>query len=85
MAKNIVVCCDGTGNEYGDCNSDVMKLYRMVIRDDTQQIGYYNPGLGTLSTVPALTKVKRGRTAFALRADRWRVFGIQPRRSAAIS
>jgi uncharacterized protein (DUF2235 family) len=60
VAKNIVVCCDGTGNEYGDCNSNVMKLFRMVIRDDTQQAGYYNPGLGTLSTVPALTKVKRG-------------------------
>ena len=24
MAKNIVVCCDGTGNEYGDDNSNVV-------------------------------------------------------------
>jgi len=27
MAKNIVICCDGTGNEFGDHNSNVVKLY----------------------------------------------------------
>ncbi len=59
MPKNIVVCCDGTGNEYGDCNSNVLKLYRVIVRDAVEQAAYYNPGLGTLSTVPALTETKR--------------------------
>jgi uncharacterized protein (DUF2235 family) len=26
-SKNIVICCDGTGNEFGDANSNVVKLY----------------------------------------------------------
>ena len=25
--KNIVICCDGTGNEYGPNNTNVVKLY----------------------------------------------------------
>ena len=39
MAKNIVVCCDGTGNEYGDHNSNVVKLYSVLKLDrDMQRI-----------------------------------------------
>jgi uncharacterized protein (DUF2235 family) len=34
MAKNIVVCCDGTGNEIGVNMSNVLKLYRMLEKDD---------------------------------------------------
>jgi uncharacterized protein (DUF2235 family) len=37
-----------------------MKLYRIIVRDKDRQAAYYNPGLGTLSSVPALTKIKRG-------------------------
>lgn len=47
MAKNIVVCCDGTGNEIGVNMSNVLKLYRMLEKDDGQ-IVYYDPGVGTL-------------------------------------
>ena len=44
--KNIVICCDGTGNEYGPNNTNVVKLYQSVIRD-TEQIAFYDPGVGT--------------------------------------
>lgn len=47
MPKNIVVCCDGTGNEYGDCNSNVVSLYQSLVLDDKQQVAYYHPGVGT--------------------------------------
>lgn len=48
MAKNIVVCCDGTGNEYGDENTNVVKLFERLVRDQ-DQIAFYDPGVGTFS------------------------------------
>jgi uncharacterized protein (DUF2235 family) len=47
MAKNIVICCDGTGNAYGDNNSNVIKLYQTLLIDGKRQVGYYHPGVGT--------------------------------------
>ena len=37
--KNIVVCCDGTGNQYGDHNTNVVDLYAVLKRYDFRQIG----------------------------------------------
>jgi len=48
MAKNIVICCDGTGNEFGDNNSNVVKLYGTLLIDGLEQVGYYHPGVGTM-------------------------------------
>ena len=48
MAKNIVVCCDGTGNEYGDNNTNVVDMYEPVLRNK-DQVAYYDPGVGTFS------------------------------------
>jgi len=45
---NIVVCCDGTGNEYGANNTNVVDMYKPIIRD-REQIAYYDPGIGTFS------------------------------------
>ncbi len=56
MAKNIVMCCDGTGNEFGAQNSNVVKLYKMLVCDATQ-ITYYHPGVGTMGTRNALTGI----------------------------
>jgi hypothetical protein len=47
MAKNIVICCDGTGNEFGESKSNVVKLYKMLVYD-ASQIAYYHPGVGTM-------------------------------------
>ena len=48
MPKNIIICCDGTGNEYGQQNTNVVKLYEAIVRDE-QQIAFYDPGVGTFS------------------------------------
>ena len=48
MPRNIVVCCDGTGNEYGPNNTNVVKLYEALVRD-TNQLAFYDPGVGTFS------------------------------------
>jgi uncharacterized protein (DUF2235 family) len=56
MPRNIVVCCDGTGNEYGSANSNVIKLYWTLSEQDTQT-AYYHPGVGTMGARNALTVV----------------------------
>lgn len=47
MTKNIVVCCDGTGNEVEGDLSNVLKLFRIAQKNE-QQVVYYNPGVGTI-------------------------------------
>jgi uncharacterized protein (DUF2235 family) len=57
MAKNIVISCDGTGNEFGDHNSNVVKLYSTLIIDGRRQVGYYHPGVGTMGAPSAHNKI----------------------------
>jgi uncharacterized protein (DUF2235 family) len=59
VAKNIVICLDGTGNEFGDYNSNVVKLYSTLIIDGEQQVGYYHPGVGTMGAPTAHNKVSK--------------------------
>jgi hypothetical protein len=56
MARNIVVCCDGTGNQYGAANSNVVKLYWTLSAQD-KQVAYYHPGIGTMGSRNALTAI----------------------------
>lgn len=56
MAKNVVVCLDGTGNEFGLNNSNVVKLYQ-VLQNDGTQVAYYHPGLGTMGAPGAWSKI----------------------------
>ena len=46
--KNIVICCDGTGNSYGQNNTNVVKVFEAVVKD-SDQIAFYDPGVGTFS------------------------------------
>ncbi|HKV06287.1 MAG TPA: DUF2235 domain-containing protein [Candidatus Acidoferrales bacterium] len=59
MAKNIVICCDGTGDEFGDRNSNVVKLYGTLIIDGKTQLGYYHPGVGTMGAPTAHNRLSR--------------------------
>jgi uncharacterized protein (DUF2235 family) len=59
MPKNIVICCDGTGNEFGDHNSNVVQLYRTLIIDGKRQLGYYHPGVGTMGAPTANNKISK--------------------------
>jgi uncharacterized protein (DUF2235 family) len=56
MGKNIVICCDGTGNEFGQRNSNVVKLYQTLICNQ-EQIAYYHPGVGTMGSRSALSRI----------------------------
>ena len=57
MAKNIVICCDGTGNQINDQLSNVLKLYRILQKTDDQLV-YYNPGVGTVGDYDSWQLVK---------------------------
>ena len=51
--KNIVICCDGTMSRYeSDAkNTNVVRLYQRLGKDGSQQISYYDPGVGTQSAL----------------------------------
>ncbi len=48
MGKNIVVFSDGTGQDGGTRhNTNVYKLFNLILDRSEQQISFYDPGLGT--------------------------------------
>jgi uncharacterized protein (DUF2235 family) len=59
MPRNIVVCCDGTANEFAEDRTNVVKLYYTLRRDPSKQIAFYHPGLGTMEPAGALTTPTR--------------------------
>jgi uncharacterized protein (DUF2235 family) len=54
-----VICCNGTGNEFSDRNSNVVKLYSPLIIDGETQVGHYHPGVGTMGAPAARTRLGR--------------------------
>jgi uncharacterized protein (DUF2235 family) len=56
VPKNIVVCCDGTSNQFGPENTNVLRLYSVLERDPRRQATFYDPGVGTFSAQPMLTQ-----------------------------
>jgi uncharacterized protein (DUF2235 family) len=48
MPRNLVICCDGTNNEFGSQNTNVVRLIQCLNRDPARQMIYYDPGVGTL-------------------------------------
>ncbi len=46
--KNIVICCDGTANQYGKNNTNVVKIYELIEIGEHQP-NFYDPGVGTSS------------------------------------
>lgn len=60
MGKKLIICCDGTGNEIKENESNVLKFYRLIKKDGTrtQQIAYYDTGVGTISESDAWSRFK---------------------------
>lgn len=57
MTKNVVVCCDGTANEFTRDRTNVVKLFQALIKDPSVQACYYHPGLGTMAAPGFVTRV----------------------------
>jgi uncharacterized protein (DUF2235 family) len=56
MARNIVVCCDGTANEFKRDRTSVVKLFYALVKDPAVQACYYHPGVGTMAAPGFTTK-----------------------------
>lgn len=66
MPKSIIICCDGTGNEIKENQSNVLKFYR-VLKKDNKQIAFYDTGIGTISNSGAWAAFKnRAKGVFGL-------------------
>jgi Uncharacterized alpha/beta hydrolase domain (DUF2235) len=53
-SRNLILCCDGTGNIWGNGHdTNVVKLVRLLEKDDHQLV-YYDPGVGTTDNFPSV-------------------------------
>ncbi|KAF2109025.1 hypothetical protein BDV96DRAFT_503300 [Lophiotrema nucula] len=59
--KKFVLCFDGTGNKFSgtDADSNILKIYRMLDRNDDEQFHYYQPGIGTYVVSKSLSHTSR--------------------------
>ena len=51
MARNLVLCCDGTSNRFSTVRTNVLRLCYALVKDRDRQLVYYHPGLGTRAPV----------------------------------
>lgn len=51
MARNLVLCCDGTSNRFTADRTNVLKLCYAMVKDPDRQLVYYHPGIGTRAPV----------------------------------
>ncbi|KZV99911.1 WD40 repeat-like protein [Exidia glandulosa HHB12029] len=47
--RNLVVCIDGTSNQFSKKNTNIVELYSRLVKDRTQRT-FYNSGIGTYAT-----------------------------------
>jgi uncharacterized protein (DUF2235 family) len=59
VGRNLVLCLDGTGYQYAAVNTNVVKLYAMLDRERSDQLAYYQPGIGTLAPPGVWDRSKR--------------------------
>jgi len=64
MSRNLLVCLDGTRNEPETGATNVVRLYAMAVKDDTQ-LAYYDPGVGTMGARSATTRAGKAMTRVA--------------------
>jgi uncharacterized protein (DUF2235 family) len=57
MPKNLVVCCDGTSNQFSQNRTNVAKLCLTLLQESGRQEVFYHPGLGTMEPPGALTSL----------------------------
>lgn len=48
--RSIVVCLDGTGDTFDEDNSNLVKVFQALRKDDPRQLCYYQSGVGTYTS-----------------------------------
>ncbi|TFK27916.1 WD40 repeat-like protein, partial [Coprinopsis marcescibilis] len=47
-SRNLIICIDGTANQFGDQNTNVIELYNLLLKGpNDRQLTWYNSGIGT--------------------------------------
>ena len=59
IRRNLVICCDGTNNQFGPENTNVVRLVQVLDRDPAKQRLYYDPGVGTLPEPGAFSAFRK--------------------------
>lgn len=57
MSRNLVICCDGTANQFSTDRTNVLKLAYAAQKRDGRQLLYYHPGVGTMAPPGLFTRV----------------------------
>jgi uncharacterized protein (DUF2235 family) len=47
MSRNLIICCDGTNNQFDGDHTNVIRTYKVSQRNE-RQISFYDPGVGTM-------------------------------------
>ena len=58
MPKTIIICCDGTGQEFSDNMTNVLRLAN-VLRQTGEQHVFYDPGVGTLPAPERVSAISK--------------------------
>lgn len=90
--KNIVICCDGTGQSIPAAGrgeqkvgqnpgrSNVLRLFRLLVKDSPHQVCWYDPGIGT---IPLLEREQRTVRWMRNVRDEWLGLGLMQNVSQA--
>ncbi len=85
QGKNIVICCDGTGQsipvaerakDLGSANpgrSNVLRLFDLLVKDSPYQVCWYDPGIGM---IPLLEREQRTMRWMRNVRDEWLGLGL---------
>ncbi|KAJ8515493.1 hypothetical protein ONZ45_g7105 [Pleurotus djamor] len=46
-ARNLVVCIDGTANQFSAKSTNIIELFSRLVKDEEGQLAFYNSGIGT--------------------------------------
>jgi uncharacterized protein (DUF2235 family) len=57
--RNIVLCCDGTANEFAKDRTNIVKLFSTLVQEPSVQTASYHPGLGTMEPPGTLSPLRR--------------------------
>ena len=58
MARKLIICCDGTANQFAEDRTNVLKLAYAAAKDQSQLL-YYHPGVGTMAPPGLFTTIGR--------------------------
>jgi uncharacterized protein (DUF2235 family) len=69
MPKNLVLCCDGTANEFAQDRTNVVKLFFTLARDPHRHLGTMEPPGALTQRTRTVTRVLGMAFGYGLAAD----------------